>query len=37
MLRKKFTCVICDHQFEGAPDPSGRVQCVSCYTTFTPR
>ena len=36
-LRKKFTCVICDTAFEGVPDASGRVQCVSCYTTFTPR
>jgi hypothetical protein len=37
LMRKKFTCVICDHQFEAAPDASGRVQCVNCYTTFTPR
>jgi protein-arginine kinase activator protein McsA len=37
LMRKKFTCVICDHTFEAAPDASGRVQCVSCYTTFTPR
>jgi hypothetical protein len=29
--------VICDHAFNAALDPSGRVQCPSCYTTFTPR
>jgi len=35
--RKKCECVICEHQFDAALDPSGRVQCPSCYTTFTPR
>ena len=35
--RKKCECVICDHAFEAALDSSGRVQCPSCYTTFTPR
>jgi protein-arginine kinase activator protein McsA len=37
MMRKKFTCVICDTVFEAALDASGRVQCSGCYTTFTPR
>ncbi len=36
-MRQKFECVICDHAFEAALDASGRVQCPSCYTTFTPR
>jgi uncharacterized CHY-type Zn-finger protein len=36
-LRKKHTCVICDHAFEAALDTSERVQCPSCHTTFTPR
>jgi transcription elongation factor Elf1 len=36
-LRKKFTCVICDHEFQAVLDPAGRVQCASCHTTFTPR
>jgi protein-arginine kinase activator protein McsA len=36
-MRKKYSCVICDHEFEAALDASGRVQCASCYTTFTPR
>lgn len=35
--RKKCECVICDNQFDAALDSSGRVQCPSCYTTFTPR
>src|SRR5262245_65871988 len=35
--RKKCECVICDHTFDAALDSSGRVQCPSCYTTFTPR
>lgn len=35
--RKKCECVICDKVFEAALDPSGRVQCPVCYTTFTPR
>jgi protein-arginine kinase activator protein McsA len=35
--RKKCECVICDHEFDAALDSSGRVQCPSCYTTFTPR
>ena len=35
--RKKYECVICDHNFEAALDSSGRIQCPSCYTTFTPR
>jgi hypothetical protein len=37
VLRKKYTCVICDHVFEAALDSSGRVQCADCYTTFTPK
>ena len=35
--RKKCECVICDHAFDAALDSSGRVQCPSCFTTFTPR
>ncbi len=35
--RQKCDCVICDHSFDAALDSSGRVQCPSCYTTFTPR
>ena len=35
--RKKCECVICDNAFDAALDSSGRVQCPSCYTTFTPR
>jgi protein-arginine kinase activator protein McsA len=35
--RKKCECVVCDHKFDAALDPSGRVQCPNCYTTFTPR
>lgn len=35
--RKKCECVVCDHAFDAALDSSGRVQCPSCYTTFTPR
>jgi protein-arginine kinase activator protein McsA len=35
--RKKCECVVCDHSFDAALDASGRVQCPSCYTTFTPR
>jgi protein-arginine kinase activator protein McsA len=37
LLRKKYTCVICDKVFEAALDASGRVQCSDCYTTFTPK
>lgn len=37
VLRQKCECVICDHVFNAALDSSGRVQCPSCYTTFTPR
>jgi len=37
LMRKKYTCVICDQTFEGVLDASGRVQCTGCYTTFTPR
>ena len=35
--RRKCECVICDAAFDAALDASGRVQCPSCYTTFTPR
>jgi DNA-directed RNA polymerase subunit RPC12/RpoP len=27
-------CVVCTHRFEGAPDPTGRVRCPSCQSTF---
>ena len=30
-------CVMCDTPFEGTPDPTGRVGCPSCHTTFTPK
>jgi uncharacterized paraquat-inducible protein A len=33
----KAVCIICDHSFEAARDPSGRVRCPSCQSTFTPR
>ncbi len=36
-LRIKLSCVICDHAFQAAVDESGRAQCPSCHTTFTPR
>lgn len=32
-----MTCVVCDQTFEWAPDPSGRVQCPSCQSTFNSR
>jgi protein-arginine kinase activator protein McsA len=37
VMRQKCECVICDNVFNAALDPSGRVQCPACYTTFTPR
>ncbi|MBI3855415.1 MAG: hypothetical protein HY293_06965 [Planctomycetes bacterium] len=37
VMRQKCECVICEHVFNAALDASGRVQCPSCYTTFTPR
>ncbi len=33
----KTTCVICDKDFEGPLDSTGRVRCPACHTTFTPR
>jgi len=33
----KAVCIICDHPFEAARDPSGRVRCPSCRSTFSPR
>lgn len=33
----RLTCIICDHQFEEAPDSTGRVRCPSCQSTFTSR
>lgn len=33
---KRFTCGFCSHQFEGEPDPYGRVACPSCHSHFTP-
>lgn len=35
--RVKVKCVICDHAFEAALGPDGRVGCPSCHTTFTPK
>jgi protein-arginine kinase activator protein McsA len=35
--RIKAKCVICDHVFEAALGPDGRVGCPSCHTTFTPK
>jgi protein-arginine kinase activator protein McsA len=35
--RIKAKCVICDHAFETALGPDGRVGCPSCHTTFTPK
>jgi uncharacterized paraquat-inducible protein A len=32
-----FTCVICDHRFQGARDASGRARCPSCQSSFSPR
>ncbi len=29
--------VICDKEFEGPLDSTGRIRCPSCHTTFTPR
>ena len=33
----RFTCIICDHAFEGNRDASGRVRCPSCQSTFSAR
>lgn len=33
----KITCVICDAIFNGVPEPSGRIKCPSCQSTFTGR
>ena len=35
--RVQASCVICDHAFEAAVGPDGRVQCPQCHTTFAPR
>jgi len=29
-----LVCVICDHAFQGTVDPSGRVRCPACQSTF---
>jgi hypothetical protein len=33
----RVTCVVCDHVFQAAVDPNGRVRCPSCNATFSPR
>ena len=33
----KTSCVICDKEFEGPVDATGRVRCPACHTIFTPR
>jgi hypothetical protein len=33
----KAQCVVCDHEFQGPLDSTGRLRCPSCNTTFTPR
>ena len=33
----KAQCVVCDHEFEGPLDSTGRLRCPSCNSTFTPR
>lgn len=33
----KTKCVICDTEFTGAKDATGRVKCPKCMSTFTPR
>ena len=30
-------CPICEHAFEAAVEPAGRVRCPGCHSTFTPR
>lgn len=35
--KRRLQCVICDHDFEGALDPFGRVQCPACQSNFTLR
>lgn len=32
-----LACIICDHAFKDALDPSGRVRCPACQSTFTPK
>jgi uncharacterized CHY-type Zn-finger protein len=34
---RKSVCIICDHEFEAALDPSGRVRCPACQSTFSPK
>lgn len=36
-VRKKFTCTICRHPFEGFVDMRGRIRCPSCQATFVLR
>ena len=36
-LRQKVVCVICDHNFEPELHATGKTQCPSCLTTFTPK
>ncbi len=33
----KAACVVCDHEFTGPLDSTGRLRCPSCNTSFTPR
>jgi len=33
----RAACILCDHPFEGVRDPSGRVHCPSCRSSFSPR
>jgi uncharacterized protein YbaR (Trm112 family) len=33
----KATCMICDHQFQGPLDSTGRLRCPSCNTSFSPK
>jgi len=33
----KAVCIICDHPFEGARDPFGRLRCPSCQSSFSPK
>jgi hypothetical protein len=36
-LKVRLHCPVCEKQFEGALDSTGRIRCTACHSTFVPR